>query len=47
MDALPAAEQERVGDRFGDIAGVGWRELLVLVGHEAYWKQTENQRKRR
>jgi hypothetical protein len=33
VDTLLAGEQEREGDRFGDVAGVGWRELFFEVRH--------------
>jgi hypothetical protein len=34
--------QERVADRFGDGAGIGWREFLVAVGHPRRIEQITN-----
>jgi hypothetical protein len=45
MDALAAAEQEREGDRFGDVAGVGGSELFVLVGHPQKVAQAQERSK--
>jgi hypothetical protein len=41
MDALSAREQEREGDRFGDVAGGGGPELLIGVGMTQYGTERE------